>query len=40
MLSEEAQEARNKDCKRFREAYTRKFSRSGQIEDIKSFPEY
>lgn len=34
MLSEEAQEARNKDCKRFREDYTRKFSRLCTMEDL------
>ena len=33
-LSEEAQEARNKDCKRFRENHSRKFSRISSITDV------
>lgn len=33
-LSEEAQEARNKDSRRFREFHTRKFSRKKTIEDL------
>jgi hypothetical protein len=33
-LSEEAQEARNKDFKRFREYHTRKHSRSATNEDL------
>lgn len=33
-LSEEAQEARNKDFKRFREHHTRKFSRTATNEDL------
>ena len=34
MLSEEAQEARNKDFKKFRESFSRKCSRSKTNEDL------
>ena len=33
-LSEEAQEARNKDCRRFREHHTRKISRESNVQDL------
>lgn len=33
-MSEEAQEARNKDVKRYREFHSRKFSRKETIEDM------
>ena len=36
MLSEEAQEARNKDFKRFRECFTRKSSRKNTNRDLKT----
>ena len=36
-LSEEAQEARNKDCKKYREHHSRKISRLAQNEDVLHF---